>query len=222
VIGALKKRAKTGDAEALRALVVLVDAKAPKTVTDATTAIGAVGTNDAWQALRAIIVEHANPAARSIALRTLSAALKRNGELLEVLLSICEDPKSDRDDGPMMSLVSAIDRDPDVAKEPRVIASLRRALDAENKEVQQCAVLGLITARDAGSLRSIMALGVPESSLEIFHLIGEAIIYLGGTSNDVGELRAAALQKGMAPDHVNEWMASLEKLIAKRDKKKKK
>ena len=120
-------------------------------------------------------------------------------------------------------LLAAIERQPETGKDPGVLDTLRRAL-AESVEIRDAAIVALLAARDTASLPKILALaktGSLEGS-DLFNLAGEAIVYLDGSTDHVAELRAIALERGLEPSHVDTWMASLEKLIAKRDKKKKK
>lgn len=193
-VATLKKKAKTGDADALKQLIELTKSKDQEIVIAAAGAIGTLGTKAGWDAVRTIVLESENGGARFVVMQKLDRAMKKDKLAVETLIAMCSDPRVDKDDYPIACLANLVHGDPGRAKkDPRILKSLRRALDAEHVYAQESAVMGLIDAGDTESLERIVDLvDTKKTGPDLFYFIGEAIVKLGGTQAHLDRLNTRA------------------------------
>jgi HEAT repeat protein len=191
-IATLGKRAKEGDAEALRELVARTASDDPEVVTGAATAIAAVATREAHEILIKVGLESPNSALRFTALRAIDKALKKHDWVLELVIELCTDPRVDNDDYPMSLLSNLVSKTPSLAEDPRVIGALRRAIHAKHPYAQDSAVSTLRRIKDVASLPQIVALlDRDDRSNSLWMWIGEAVLELGGGAAELAKLEAA-------------------------------
>ncbi len=191
-IATLAKRAKEGDAAALHELVTRTGDEEQEVVIAAATAIAAVATQIAHETLVKLALESPNKALRFAVMRALDKAIKKHDHVLELVINLCADPRVDADDYPICLLANLVYKTPTLATDPRVIGSLRRAVDATHPYAQDGAVAALVRLKDTSSLPRIVALlERTERSNNLWMWVGKAMLELGGGSDELTKLRAA-------------------------------
>lgn len=213
-IATLGKRAKEGDAAALAELVARTGGDEQDVVVAACNAIASLATKEAHETLIKLGLESPNQQLRFTALRAIDRALKKHDWVLELVIVMCTDPRVDNDDYPMSLLGNIVYKNKELAKDPRVIGALRRAIDAKHPYAQDSAVSTLKRIKDVESLPRIVALlDREERSNNLWMWICESVVELDGGKPELAKLQAARARA--RPGEVAALDRAIETLSAK-------